>query len=614
MDVISLVIGTSALLAVADASCNVVQIFNDAKSFPEEMSDLLAQVSLECIKVHVWSLEASLSAPNERMRGHGKNGPNAKLFDLHMSIIQQCADGVGRALDDVRKIAAKYMPPSSETSPSPKQTSTPGREYNVQNGAQEVAAMFLSATVPATRQALKTRLQRKRRESHLKRLNSWKRISAVSKPWGQPDKEALQERLERLKYWNDQICCFWRPHEELLVQRSVAAHVAADINNTRILGGVQRATRKKDGDMAKSTALAVQVMNSDTQLCHSCDKYTIRIVDLQMHDGDLGSSGTLRCRKPTMNGRVAVGETFTVHVEWLDYSRLSSAHETVARGRIHALCHLLDAEKPALLQTLQFVGHVHNIEDKQIGILSRRQNPAERLVPLRQVIEGSSSKVPGNMSFPRPAVEERLHLALRLARSFMELHKAHWLHKGFSSTCVLLDASNSSVRVDTAVVSGFQYARPGGNEQVSLPVSRSVLGDRMWYLHPEIRDNISTRSGLPRAYVKYMARHDLYSLGVVLAEIGLWKPIEQVADPKSERFADSLRSRAKNNLPFYMGSRYAAVVDRCLAGPQTKLDIPAGLDQDLRLSHERAVEIESMFDEILRPLEECQNFDLSSLN
>lgn len=608
MDVISLVIGTSSLLAVADAACNVVQVFNDARSFSEDMSDLLAQVSLECIKVHVWSLEASTSAPSERMRGRGNSGPNEKVFDLHMSIIQQCADGVGRALEDVRKIAAKYMPPLSDTSPDPKGTSTPGREYNVQNGAQEVAAMFLSATVPATRQALKTRLQRKRRESHLKRLNSWKRISAVSKPWGQPDKEALQERLERLKYWNDQICSFWRPHEEALVQRSVRAHVAADINNKSILGGVQRATRNKDGDMAKSTALAVKAMDLDTQLCHGCDKYTKSIVDLEMHDGDLGSSGTLRCRKPTSNGRMAVAETFTVHVEWLDYSGLSVEQEIVARGRIHALCHLLDAEKPSLLQTLQFVGHVHNIEDKHIGILSR-ENSAERLVPVRQIIEGASSKLPGNMSFPRPALGQRLRLALRLARTFMELHKAHWLHKGFSSACVLLDADASSVRVHTAVIGGFQYARPGGNEQISLPVNRGGLGDRMWYLHPEIRDNIKDSSRNPRAYIKYMARHDVYSLGVVLVEIGLWKSIEQVADPNSERFADSLRSRAKNNLPFYMGAKYAAVVDRCLTGPQIKLDIPAGLDQDLRLSHERAVEIESMFDEILRPLEECQDLD-----
>lgn len=608
MDIVSLVIGTSGLLTMAEAACNVVRTINDAQALPKDMSDLLAQVSLESTKVRVWSLEASISVPSGRMGGQNNRGADARLYDSYVDLVQQCASGVGTALKDVNEIAAKYLAPSSDTIPN----ALLGRDSAVESGIQDVVSMLLSATTPASRLALKTRIQSKQRESYLKSWSLRKRINAVSKPWGQSDMDTLRARLRQMKYWNDQIFFILLPREGAIVRSCVGASVAADINNKGVLEGVQRAAQGKDGEMAKSTALAVQVMDQETQLCQGCDSYTIRIVDLEMHDGDLGSSGMLRCSKSIQHGSTSLDEDCMVHVEWLDYSGLSHEQEIIARGRIHALCHLLDAEKPNMLQTLQFVGHVNNIEDRQIGILSRKQDSAERLVSLRQILKASAEKLRGNMSFPKPSLGERFYLALRLCRAFMELHKAHWLHKGFNSACLLLSPVSSSVRVETAVISGFQYARPGGNQQVSLPLNEDILGDRMWYLHPEIRKKMNEDCGSSRMYTKYMARHDIYSLGVVLLEIGLWTPIEKVADPKKDSpdgFFNSVRSRARNNLPYYMGVKYATVVDRCLTGPQINLDIAAELGQDMRLAEQRAAEIESMFNDILRPLEDFQNYE-----
>lgn len=608
MDIVAFVIGTSGLLTMAEAACNVLRIINDAQSLPKDMSDLLAQVSLESTKVRVWSLEASVSIPSGRMGGQSIPRADARLHDSYVDLVQQCASGVNTALEDVNKIAAKYLASSSD----PSLNALPGGDSSVETGIQDVVSMLLSATTPTSRLALKTRVQSKQRESYLKSWSIRKRISAVSKPWGQPDMEALQARLVQLKYWNDQIFFILLPREGAFVQSCIGASVAADINNRGVLEGVQRAAQGNDGEMAKSTALAVQVMDQETQLCQGCDSYTIRIADLEMHDGDLGSSGMLRCSNSTQRGSIALGEDCIVHVEWLDYSGLNHEQEIIARSRIHALCHLLDAEKPKMLQTLQFVGHVNNIEDRQIGILSRKKTSAERLVSLRQILKASAEKLRGDMSFPKPSLGERFYLALRLCRAFMELNKASWLHKGFNSACVLLSPGSSSVRVETAVISGFQYARPGGNEEVSLPLNQVILGDRMWYLHPEVRKNMNQDCGNSRVYTKYMARHDIYSLGVVLVEIGLWTPIEKIADPKKDSpdgFFDSVRSRARNNLPYYMGVKYAAVVDRCLTGPQINLDIPTDLDQDLRLAEQRAAEIESMFNDILRPLEEFQNYE-----
>lgn len=69
----------------------------------------------------------------------------------------------------------------------------------------------------------------------------------------------------------------------------------------------------------------------------------------------------------------------------------------------------------------------------------------------------------------------------------------------------------------------FQYARPLGRDQVSLPIDVEGRGKALLYHHPCIRQNLASPSDstTPTAYVKYQPRHDIYSLGLVLLEIGL---------------------------------------------------------------------------------------------
>jgi len=72
-------------------------------------------------------------------------------------------------------------------------------------------------------------------------------------------------------------------------------------------------------------------------------------------------------------------------------------------------------------------------------------------------------------------------------------------------------------------------------------------------------------------------RHDMYSLGVVLLEIGMWKPFRHMNQTLHEIYnmrgredfdtitlRESLVKEAKNNLPCETGSIYASVVVCCL--------------------------------------------------
>ncbi|KAG5778310.1 hypothetical protein H9Q73_008010 [Fusarium xylarioides] len=65
---------------------------------------------------------------------------------------------------------------------------------------------------------------------------------------------------------------------------------------------------------------------------------------------------------------------------------------------------------------------------------------------------------------------------------------------------------------------------------------------------------------------KFKRSYDLYSLGVVLIEIGLWKQIDSSRPEISHAlaFKRHLEEIVAPNLKFYMGEKYALAVLNCL--------------------------------------------------
>jgi hypothetical protein len=119
-----------------------------------------------------------------------------------------------------------------------------------------------------------------------------------------------------------------------------------------------------------------------------------------------------------------------------------------------------------------------------------------------------------------------------------------------------------SVRLDEPWLVGFEYARedPGFSEKVAMV---DITNDI--YRHPE-------QWGEPTR--KFEKPHGLYSLGVVLLEIGHWKSTSQLEESSfrtvdyNERFdvQKLFIDMARDKLPFMVGTPYANVVVKCLTG------------------------------------------------
>ena len=165
---------------------------------------------------------------------------------------------------------------------------------------------------------------------------------------------------------------------------------------------------------------------------------------------------------------------------------------------------------------------------------------------------------------------DRISVATSLAWSLSRFHMARWVHKRFCSDNILLfqDLTSGdqwdSITWSSPYLVGFDLARP--NEAFSGPLNREPF---QWsykvYTHPDRLNNDSTK------FVKFTKRHDIYSLGVVLLELGkLCAFTTSQYEKELSKFSPSdlhqcFREMAQT-LTSNMGSVYAEVTMRCLDG------------------------------------------------
>lgn len=170
-----------------------------------------------------------------------------------------------------------------------------------------------------------------------------------------------------------------------------------------------------------------------------------------------------------------------------------------------------------------------------------------------------------------PQLEERFFLAYNICQAVLNFHSYGWVHKSIRSSNIILVPRNS----DTAETSsqgnfqnfipylkGFEFSRPDqGNS------SRSARSDPVTnlYRHPARQDDPTEG---------FNKEHDLYAVGVVLLEIGMWKTIYTVYKSQLEgpqkwdatKVKDQMMTLAGTRLPSEMGTRYAEAVRFCIGG------------------------------------------------
>ncbi|XDG07814.1 hypothetical protein ABKA04_007429 [Annulohypoxylon sp. FPYF3050] len=182
-----------------------------------------------------------------------------------------------------------------------------------------------------------------------------------------------------------------------------------------------------------------------------------------------------------------------------------------------------------------------------------------------------------------PLLGDRFRLAYTLACAFSRFHAAGWLHKGFHSGSILFfhKCGGKGIDVTEPFITGFQYSRPQGANSLSFsPLDNKILE---YYYHPDA-DKGFTR------------RLDLYSLGVVLLEIGRWGLFADRKKPFKTRkeWQEYMLDKGVQDLGWRMGKEYQGVVKTLL-----DCDLPA----DDRTPHGFFAQL--YLEKVMKPLISC---------
>lgn len=224
--------------------------------------------------------------------------------------------------------------------------------------------------------------------------------------------------------------------------------------------------------------------------------------------------------------------------------------------------------------TLKCLGYFEDSREPRFGLVfelptsvysgpSDSHKPIEELRPvtLLSVLQ-TGSKSLHNSNSATPPLEDRFRLAFTLALTFSKIHGDNFVHKDVNSSNVLVFRKNKRQSANSRalqytlrspVICSFdlfsEYDIEPANNMPALNI----------YRHPQ--DPKFT--GLKNAH--YGSHFDMYSLGLILLEIGLWQPLADLWKPKYtlNDFKQRIEDVYIRRLASKCGTAYMQVVRDC---------------------------------------------------
>lgn len=230
-------------------------------------------------------------------------------------------------------------------------------------------------------------------------------------------------------------------------------------------------------------------------------------------------------------------------------------------NRISKMAKILhDSQKPAVFRVPDCLGYIHDPENTRLGFVFTVDATLNPGLPI---------SLYSLLSNPcKPSLTIRIKIALLVATSIWYLHSTDWVHKGLRSENIIFQTIQD-LQTPSPILCGFDYSRPA---QIDETTER-VLGDPLHelYRHPKAQFDVP-REGKNG----FKKRYDVYSLGVVLFEIGVWRPIHGILgiDPNQRIKSAVVKSVQSelllperiNILKGESGDTFAEVVTACLSG------------------------------------------------
>lgn len=129
-------------------------------------------------------------------------------------------------------------------------------------------------------------------------------------------------------------------------------------------------------------------------------------------------------------------------------------------------------------------------------------------------------------------MDERFQLASVLANALYEMHCTGWLHRNISSKSIFFLPTRNSIGLDLGkpYMAGFETARAFsafGSLKFFWDFEAASIHHPGYLLHKKWVTG-EAESGNTGDQLFYMPKHDYYSMGLVLLEIGMWQTLDSI--------------------------------------------------------------------------------------
>ncbi|RDA83891.1 hypothetical protein CP532_3358 [Ophiocordyceps camponoti-leonardi (nom. inval.)] len=242
-----------------------------------------------------------------------------------------------------------------------------------------------------------------------------------------------------------------------------------------------------------------------------------------------------------------------VMIEWKKYDSSWRGQKGIRmRGRIRNIAQFLHADsKPDELLTPRCVGVFDDAEHSRYGfVFSLPSDAGATIMSLKQLLD---HRTPETL----PSLEDRYRVAYHVGLSLAMLHTAGWLHKSIRSQNVLFVVRGGRPVWKRPYLAGFDFSRPDAVDESSEKPDQSARFNL--YRHP-------LAQGCPGE--DYRKGFDVYSFGVLLVELGLWRSAWKLWDDgmSATAYKDCLVAKSRDWLAHSMGYVFQDVALKCLTG------------------------------------------------
>ncbi|KAK0609574.1 prion-inhibition and propagation-domain-containing protein [Bombardia bombarda] len=415
------------------------------------------------------------------------------------------------------------------------------------------------------------------------RNSPFKRLSIRRVTWSLLDKEAFTQLVQNLGIFNDALERFMPLVQRHTLSMALSVHFSETCSAEELEQLLKSATGKYQALQQNLDLRSFQTrMEKDTESIWAQPSLGIPTSIAPLGGSEFPPNEARSWAKFWKD--TAFGSIMTISmVEWKSYDeQADDSKKTMIRERVEKLANLLHhaASNSTNLRILDCVKTFDNVEHSRVGFVLEVPRSLTRSISMNP---GTSPKCTTLHSLlgakvaalQVPDLGSRISLAALLARSLLQLHASGWLHKGMRSDNILFfhiedddeegrttSAQHSPPDISDPYIAGFDYSRPDSSIAMTETLA-TYHKYQDYYRHPNSIANIGEANPIT---TRYRRAFDVYSLGCVLLEIGLWRRLEEFWKPTytPASFRDRLIRVYTRDLARLCGKKYEAVTRLCL--------------------------------------------------